>query len=464
MHQGVILGLFLLLSLWSGAAPAAAPEPKPPPGFELLLSERGVWLYRRLYRSGAPDFVQVVDLSQGAGVRLLHAPLAEPRPQKGVWGGPDPRFGLRSLEAYWQEAAASSPYAFCVANGQFFYMPETPTRLALPLKMDGVVLTEGFGYPQYEPKQRLMLELWAGHAAIHSLTQEALYASTAPDILGGLAEDANKRARSAVGRTFVGVEDRDGDGRSETLYVLNTSIASQVDAAGALREFGARQVMMLDGGGSTQLICRGQEYVASERPIPQALAVLAAPPPLVAARGPEEPLWLVALEAEHVQLLIQLQNEGQETWQPGEHQLSLASSALSSGRAYDFPAAVAPGEGVSFTLSLASYSTAGLYPASQGWRIVRRGELFPGKALALRIVVLPASLSARRGELRAAIQQWQRQPDVDVSAQVRAWLRQQKVSIDPLPPPTQIELQDVLLIPLLMLPFLVLILIFLLRH
>jgi len=44
-----------------------------------------------------------------------------------------------------------------------------------------------------------------------------------------------------------------------------------------LREFGADQVMMLDGGGSTQLTCDGQNYIASERLVPQALGIVAGP-------------------------------------------------------------------------------------------------------------------------------------------------------------------------------------------
>jgi hypothetical protein len=50
-----------------------------------------------------------------------------------------------------------------------------------------------------------------------------------------------------------------------------------VDAAQVLRDFGAEQVMMLDGGGSTQLSCKGEDYVSSDRLIPQALGVIGAP-------------------------------------------------------------------------------------------------------------------------------------------------------------------------------------------
>lgn len=243
-----------------------------------MLDQPGVWLFRKDYKNGTPDYVQVIDLERGAALRLLHAPVSAERPRRGVYGGNDARLGLNSLEGYWQQTINYSPQAFCVTNGQFFYLPEAPTRLALPLKVDGKIVTEGYGYDQYPEK--LMLELWADHADIKLLTAESLYASNAPDILGGLPEEANKRAPYAVGRTFIGVDDWDGDGQFEIVYVFNTPTASQGAVAQVLRDFGAEKVMMLDGGGSTQLICQGKSIIPSDRNIPQAIAALAALPTL----------------------------------------------------------------------------------------------------------------------------------------------------------------------------------------
>ena len=265
---------------------AASASPVSPPGFDLLSEQPGVWLYRKEYKNGTPDYVQVIDLGQGAALRLLHAPVSAERPGRGAYGGSDARLGLNSLEGYWRQTIATHPQAFCVTNGQFFYMPEAPTRLALPLKVDGAIITEGFGYDQYPEK--LMLELWSDHADIALLTAETLYSSSAPDILGGLPEEANKRAPYAVGRTFIGVDDWDGDGQFEIVYLFNTPTASQGAVAQVLRDFGAEKVMMLDGGGSTQLICQGESIIPSDRNIPQAIAVLAAPP--MPEVQPEKPL------------------------------------------------------------------------------------------------------------------------------------------------------------------------------
>jgi len=279
----LVVGLWLLMALWPSSARAQSPTPAPPDGFSLLAAAPGVSLYRKDYANGAPDFVQVVRLDEGAAVRLLYGPIREARPGKGVFGGYDARLGLKSLQQFWEELSSAYPSAFCVSNGQFFYMRENPTRLPFPLKVDGHLISDGYARQEF-PGQKLMLEIWSDRADIVELSQEALYTSTAPNIVAGLSETANKRAKHYTGRTFVGVADSDQDHRLETLLIFNTRLARQDDAAQVLRSFGAEKVMMLDGGGSTQLICQGVVYVSSERLIPQAIGVVAAtpaPPPEV---------------------------------------------------------------------------------------------------------------------------------------------------------------------------------------
>lgn len=272
-----LLAILVVLAAWIPIRPLPAAGAAPiPDGFRLVLSDSGVLLYQKDYPKGNPDFVQVIDFNQGASLQLYYGQIDEPGEGQGVYGGDDPRIQPQTLRTYWQKFNSSNTRAFCITNGQFFYMPETPTRLAFPLKVDGKIVSDGYGIDDHAG-HHLMLEVWSDQVNISDLTPESLHASTAPDIIGGLDEEANKRAKQFVGRTFTGVDDRDGDGRYETLLIFSTLSARQTDAAEILRSFGADKVMMLDGGGSSGLICEGKDYVASDRFIPQALGVAAGP-------------------------------------------------------------------------------------------------------------------------------------------------------------------------------------------
>jgi hypothetical protein len=251
--------------------------PQVPEKFQLLLSSLGAELYQKQYAGGNPDFVQVIDLSKGAKLVLLHGDVQELRPEKGVFGGNDARFNSKTLGQYWYQLALHYKNPFCVTNGQFFYMLEYPTRLPFPLKVDGQILTDGYDDKNFTG-QELILELWDDQADIRPLTRSSLYTSTAPDILAGLAGDARKSPDKYVARTFIGVMNREADGKYRTVLIFNTQTARQADAAQVLRDFGAAKVMMLDGGGSTQLICRKTDYISSDRLIPQAIGVVAGSP------------------------------------------------------------------------------------------------------------------------------------------------------------------------------------------
>jgi hypothetical protein len=272
-----------LISIWvcliasAAATPAFAQSGQDPvpTGFYLIASAPGVSLYQKDYRGGSPDYVQVINLERGARLVLLHGDVTEQRPGKGSYGGNDARLKSRTLPAYWDEISAADENAFCVTNGQFFYMKESPTRLPLPLKVSGEIISDGYALNEF-PDQKLILELWEDRANITSLSQESLYSSTAPDIVAGLTETAPKKITHYVARTFIGVDDRDSNGSVETVLIFNSQLSRQKDSARVLTEFGADRVMMLDGGGSTQLICQGKSYISSERFIPQAIGIIAA--------------------------------------------------------------------------------------------------------------------------------------------------------------------------------------------
>ena len=276
----------IALAVIPARARAEAPVIEVPLGFYLVTSNDGVALYRKDYPGGNPDFVQVVDMSLGAYMVPLHGGIAEHRQGEGLYGGDDPRITTRALSHYWDIANAASESAFCVSNGQFFLLSESPTRLPFALKIDGTITSDGYERNDHQD-EKLMLELWAGEADIRPLSGEALYSSSAPDIIAGLVEDGRKSPTKYVPRTFVGIGDRDMNGSFETVYMFNTKTARQSDAAQVLRDFGAEKVMMLDGGGSTQLMCEGNSIIKSDRKIPQAMAVFAGDSTRVASSSVE---------------------------------------------------------------------------------------------------------------------------------------------------------------------------------
>ena len=242
-----------------------------PEGFSEIKSEPGVVLYQN-----NNHYVQVVNLKEGASIKLMHGPIANEGQGEGVYGGDNPSFTRQTLEQIWSNFFSSYSNAFSVTNGQFFSTNSNPSPLAFPLKVDGNIVSDGYGIDEYV-NQKLMIELWNSYADIRQLTEENLYGSSAPDILAGLSEYADKGINTDNKRTFAGIIDDDMDGSFETVLIFNSTVATQYAAAQILRDFGSTKVIMFDGGGSTQMICQGTNYILSSRSIPQSIGVLAAP-------------------------------------------------------------------------------------------------------------------------------------------------------------------------------------------
>jgi hypothetical protein len=273
----ILSSLMLLLLLaqpaWSQTAPDAIPS-----DFTLVTAETGTALYQRPSPYGTTDFVQVVDLTQGASVQLHHGPILDPGSGEGVYGGDNPLITNQPLSDAWADFAPGEPHAFCLTNGQFYSSHTSSVRLSFPLKIDGRIVSDGFAIDQY-PRHQLMLEIWPHGADIVPLSAAALQSSSAPHILGGLSEFAGgRRPNMITGRTFVGVGQPRLDGSYGTLYIFTSRLARKTEASAALRSFGVEKVMMLDGGASTQLICQGEFMVGPGRLVPQTIAILSAPP------------------------------------------------------------------------------------------------------------------------------------------------------------------------------------------
>jgi hypothetical protein len=93
---------------------------------------------------------QVVYLDRGARLELLSGRVTEDREGKGAFGGADARILSQTLLKYWNQAREQFGGTFCVTNGTFFYMRESPTRLPFPLKIDGEVISDGYAKSEFQ--------------------------------------------------------------------------------------------------------------------------------------------------------------------------------------------------------------------------------------------------------------------------------------------------------------------------
>ncbi len=364
----------VLLSIFAARAKAQdlPSTPAPPNNFTLIDTANGVKLYRKDYPGGNPDFIQVIDLSSGGRLVLMHGEIKEQRPTKGAFGGLDPSMTSLPIQTYFSELQTESDYAFCTTNGQFFYMPDYPTRLAFPLKIDHSIISEGWGIDTY-PDQKLLFQIWDDHADIVPLTKSNLINSNAPDIIGGLSEEANKRSKYSVGRTFIGLADRDNDRLNETVLIFNSLTATQSWAAETLRGFGAAEVMMLDGGGSTQLLCRSGWWIRSDRPIPQAIGVVSAPLPPVQYNYISFQNLPVLIEGERMPLEITIENSGIVSWTPQTTRFVIQADQLEFQQEQIPDSDYFPGETVTISQTMAINNHVGILriPISMSIKIWR---------------------------------------------------------------------------------------------
>jgi hypothetical protein len=266
----------------------------------------------------------------------------------------------------------------------------------------------------------------------------------------------------------VGVSDRDSDGDLETVLILNTLSATQAQAAKVLRDWGAERVMMLDGGGSTQLYCRDGWKVHSERLIPQAIAVVAGsgPPYLAAFSG--LPSWPVVVAQESAGLGFEVQNLGSYTWEPEEVQLQVKISPWGGSERLQLPGAVPPGQGATIDWPADRFYRSSVYYVEVN--LYNYGRAFPSGPAGFSLVVLPEYMGAQRPELEGQIAAWTSESGGDVDAHVRQWLEEEaEVSLpslgaSPVVEGIGVQLNGILLVPAFMLPCAVVLILVLSRN
>ncbi|TAF55913.1 MAG: hypothetical protein EAZ61_03850 [Oscillatoriales cyanobacterium] len=227
----------------------------------------------------ATTLIYQLDLSQGAQLDLAGSIVIDPanpqlQPNAAYDTQRDPHVPPRSLDDHWQAIRTAHPdRAFAAINGQFF--GATPIRLAFPVKAQGEIISGGYAGSSEYAGEKLMFAIADQVATITPFPEQGqpdspLF-STIPDLIVGLHPCADKGRDRAVGRTFLGIADRNGDGQAETVLILVASHATQTEAIVALQRFGAIAAVMLDGGGSTQAIALGETYLTSSDPHPRAI-------------------------------------------------------------------------------------------------------------------------------------------------------------------------------------------------
>lgn len=240
-----------------------------PHGFYEVLNRSGVKVYQKNYQSGAPDFVTLVDLKT-ATIRSLTGTINGELVER------------KKLSEFWDDAASQNVDDFeaqVVINGTFFDNgPSSNAAVAFGLKVRNHLITYGYGLNEYPGSNKtLAFNSFAGNAKIQSYSRPT-FNSSIPDVIGALAPQADKSAVQRLGRTFAGTINNNRDSTAKAVLFFSSPYSTQANAEAVLKRFGATEVVMLDGGGSTGLIIAGTAYIRTDRLLPHAIAIYSGKP------------------------------------------------------------------------------------------------------------------------------------------------------------------------------------------
>ncbi len=83
--------------------------------WENILESPGIKLYRQ-----DEEYVQLINLSEGASVRFIYGNMQDINRGKGAYGGDEPQLERQTVEQFWSEMSPRNSQLFCLSNGQFF--------------------------------------------------------------------------------------------------------------------------------------------------------------------------------------------------------------------------------------------------------------------------------------------------------------------------------------------------------
>jgi hypothetical protein len=236
---------------------------------QTILTVPGIKVYKQKL-----DYIIEIDLSAGAEIEFLFGDVTNPGINQGAYGDNDPEFQRQNIQEIWQKLSPQNQRLTCLINAQFFRNDQNKsTALAFPIKWQGVKITDGYAGEIEYPTEKKMLTINQDAANITDFLPADWLNSKSPNILVSLSPDADKGILKKTGRTFLGVSDRNHDGINETIVIFASRYASQIHAKSILQAWQAKDMIMLDGGGSTQLICHDQILIDSPRTIPQFIGI-----------------------------------------------------------------------------------------------------------------------------------------------------------------------------------------------
>lgn len=236
---------------------------------QTILAVPGIKIYKQKL-----DYILEIDLQAGAEIKFLFGEMTSKNIGQGAYGGNNPHFRRRNVQEIWQKLSPQNRQLTCLINAQFFRNDQNQsTALAFPIKWQGVKITDGYAGEIEYPTEKKKLIIHKDQVSIANFTPADWFNHASPNILVSLSPDADKGIFTKTGRTFIGASDRNRDGINETILIFASQYATQIHAKRVLEDWQAREMIMLDGGGSTQLICHDKILIDSSRTIPQFIGI-----------------------------------------------------------------------------------------------------------------------------------------------------------------------------------------------
>ncbi|GAB2584964.1 hypothetical protein GCM10027190_37520 [Spirosoma areae] len=247
---------------WSGAVQVTLPKSWVPSAYKETLSKPGVKLYKH---SSQNSYVQVVDLSRGGSVKFLYGDKELWVSKDGVFGEDNFYFYRESIQNHWKDFKKNNASAFSVVNGAYFKSYTEPTALSFPL-VDEKLISTGAEREKIGQGNTFKLSIFKTdnktatiECFYECLNKKMPYLSNnqsyfPPLQIVGYDKTAQVQRDESQGRTYLGVADYDGKDGNEIILILTAESLTADESQKVLEGFGASEMIILDGGGSTKFM------------------------------------------------------------------------------------------------------------------------------------------------------------------------------------------------------------------